>query len=278
MTTLLVSRARADEVLVRFAAEGQRVLSAAHSVSTKEDYDEWGLVRSRWRKLTVTALASVYGQGTDEVREFQKTGEHLVYVAAGWEHDFEGDFRDDERGINVLESLRERLEFANEPSDGGVPALAVAAIAEVDPVIFLVHGSDHGTRAIVARFLEKAGEHDVVILDERASKGRTLIEKFEEHASEANYAVVLLTPDDVGRAATATDLKPRARQNVVFEFGFFCGSIGRERVAVLLSEGVEQPSDIDGLVYIRLDAAGAWQTTLAKELRAAGLDYDASRV
>ncbi|WP_104140049.1 TIR domain-containing protein [Arthrobacter sp. ZGTC131] len=44
--------------------------------------------------------------------------------------------------------------------------------------------------------------------------------------------------------------KPRGRQNVVFEMGFFFGAPGRGHVAVLLDEDVEEPGDIKGLVYV----------------------------
>lgn len=67
---------------------------------------------------------------------------------------------------------------------------------------------------------------------------------------------------------------PRGRQNVIFEMGFFFGSIGRRRVSVLLDPGVERPSDVDGLVYTPLDAAGAWKMSLAKNMEAAGLAID----
>ncbi len=48
--------------------------------------------------------------------------------------------------------------------------------------------------------------------------------------------------------------------------GFFYGLLGRDHVAVLYERGVEKPSDIDGLVYIELDKAGAWKTALLAEL------------
>lgn len=37
------------------------------------------------------------------------------------------------------------------------------------------------------------------------------------------FAVVLLTPDDVGRSVKETDLKGRARQNVILELGYLQG-------------------------------------------------------
>lgn len=140
----------------------------------------------------------------------------------------------------------------------------------VDHQVFIVHGHDHGRLQTVARFLERL-KLTVIILHERPNEGETIIEKLETHGNTA-FAVILLTPDDVGSVATQADkLKPRARQNVVLELGYFLGRLGRRKVAALVSDGVELPSDYSGVVYINLDDQGAWQFHLAKELRAAGL-------
>lgn len=77
---------------------------------------------------------------------------------------------------------------------------------------FVVHGHDEGAREMVARFLEGIG-FEAIILNERANQGRTVIEKIEAHG-DVGFAVVLLSPDDVGSAKNA-DLQPRARQNVL---------------------------------------------------------------
>ncbi len=141
--------------------------------------------------------------------------------------------------------------------------------------VFLVHGRD--TRALheVARFLEKL-DQDVIVLRELPNKGRTIIEKFENFAN-VSFAVVLLTPDDLGGTAPAIgpeEFQPRARQNVIFELGYFIGRLGRNKVCALYAEGVEVPSDYDGVIYTKLDEAGAWRLDLAKELRAAGIAID----
>ena len=143
--------------------------------------------------------------------------------------------------------------------------------------IFVVHGHDHGLRHEVVRVLERATSREVTVLHEQANAGRTLLEKFEAHASSAAYAVVLLTPDDAG-AAVGQPPQPRGRQNVIFELGFFFGRLGRDRVAVLLAPGVEQPSDISGLVYIGVDAAGSWKYQLARELAASDIGVNFERI
>ena len=117
--------------------------------------------------------------------------------------------------------------------------------------VFVVHGHDNEIKQTVARFLEKLGL-EAVILHEKCNKGLTIIEKFEQNADVA-YAVVLMTPDDVGAAkADAKDLNARARQNVVLELGYFMGKLGRKNVAAILRGDIERPSDYDGVVYICL--------------------------
>ena len=141
--------------------------------------------------------------------------------------------------------------------------------------VFIVHGHDTEVRESVARFLEQLGL-EVVILREQPGRGRTIIEKFEDH-SNVDFAVVLLTPDDVGAASGARDnLQPRARQNVILELGYFVGKLKREKVCALYVEGVELPSDMRGVQYI--EYKGEWKSELARELRAAKLDIDMNKV
>jgi predicted nucleotide-binding protein len=95
--------------------------------------------------------------------------------------------------------------------------------------------------------------------------------------SSSGFAVALLTADDEGRARGDEELKLRGRQNVVFEFGFFVGLIGRAHTVLLYEEGVELPSDLEGLVYVPYDSGGAWRMRLAKELKGAGVDVDLNK-
>ena len=134
--------------------------------------------------------------------------------------------------------------------------------------IFIVHGHDGEAKHKVARFIENL-KLTATILDEQPSKGQTIIDKFEEHADEAAFAIVLLTSDDLGAPNdNNNELKSRARQNVILELGYFWHRLGRERVCVLHEEGVELPSDIQGIVYVPFDKAGGWKGTLSRELAA----------
>jgi Predicted nucleotide-binding protein containing TIR-like domain len=64
--------------------------------------------------------------------------------------------------------------------------------------VFIAHGYDEGGRESVARFLDQL-DFDPIIPHEQANQGRIIIEKIEAHG-EVGFAVMLLTPDDVGGA------------------------------------------------------------------------------
>jgi len=144
--------------------------------------------------------------------------------------------------------------------------------------VFIVHGHDEATKEKVARLVEKLGL-EPTILHEQLSKGATIIEKFLDHASKAKFAIILLTPDDVGYPiGDDTAKRPRPRQNVILELGYFVGKIGREKTAVLHKGDVEFPSDILGTAYIPIDDANAWKLALARELKGAGYDIDLNKL
>jgi predicted nucleotide-binding protein len=173
-------------------------------------------------------------------------------------------------GRHALQAAEE--EAARQQTPGGTPM-------PTGQKVFLVHGRDDSVREKVARVLERLGL-DVVILAEQANEGRTLIEKFEQNALDVGFAVVLLTADDVGhyKDEPRPSQANRARQNVILELGYFMAKLGRSRLVAMIAEGVEQPTDILGIAYLKLDPDAAWRLTLAQELRAAGWDVDLNRL
>jgi predicted nucleotide-binding protein len=141
--------------------------------------------------------------------------------------------------------------------------------------IFIVHGHDDLAKVETARFIEQLG-FKPIILHEQASSGLTIIEKIENY-SNVGFGVVLYTPCDIGaKKGNETELKHRARQNVVFEHGYLIGKIGRKNVAALVKGDVETPNDISGVVYISMD--NDWKLDLAKELRNSGYSVDMNKV
>ena len=169
----------------------------------------------------------------------------------------------------IIEIFRERIGLA-----APEPVLPVPALGRK---VFIVHGHDEATKFQVARFLDQI-QLEPIILHEQPNEGRTIIEKFE-HNADVDFAVVLLTPDDVGHAVGEDQqASRRARQNVVFELDFFVSSLTRSRVVALCKGGVEIPSDYHGVLYIEMDDAQGWKTTVAREIKQAGIDVDMNLV
>ena len=178
--------------------------------------------------------------------------------------------REMDSSINSPEEILAQLEIPDEPSENPTRTFG--------DEVFIVHGHDEAAKHAIARFVAKF-DIEPTILDEQVNRGQTIIDKFEEHAGEAGFAIVLLTPDDVGKSKDETDdPKPRARQNVILELGYFLCGLGHERVCVLYKEGVELPSDIHGILYMLMDNSDGWQLKLGQEMQAAGLPVDLNKL
>ena len=230
-------------------------------------------VHVSWKFEVVVALETIFGIESRMVREFGRLIEEIE----------KGPLWDRVEHV-ARKFLIKAIRLAKEKGTNDVEKdVTVSKWAEQPPRIeravtqrkvFIVHGHDELTREKVARFLEKLGLEPIV-LHEQPNQGRTIIEKFTQY-SDVAFALVLLTPDDIGgtKLTSHDQLRSRARQNVIIEFGYFLGKLGRERVCALLGPGVELPSDYNGVLYIELDSVGGWRMKVAKEMKAAGLPID----
>lgn len=138
--------------------------------------------------------------------------------------------------------------------------------------VFIVHGRDHEQALLLQKFL-RGKNIDALIFDDLPDQGRTIIEQLEFIKDYVFYVFAIMTPDDLGCLreeiedykntqyknrtsieGVASDifgmLRTRVRQNVVFEMGFFIGTLGRENICCLAkTDTKERPSDIEGILY-----------------------------
>ncbi|APF35846.1 hypothetical protein BO218_12500 [Microbacterium paludicola] len=144
--------------------------------------------------------------------------------------------------------------------------------SDTKPKIFIVHGHDEAAMLRASQHVYSLTGVYPTSLADQAGGGDTIIEKFERIGGEADYAIVVLTGDDVGQTTAAhheeKEPSPRARQNVILELGYFMGALTRQHV-IVLDAGVERPSDIAGLSYVAY--SGDWKDDLRKELKHRGL-------
>ena len=166
--------------------------------------------------------------------------------------------------IDFLESASDQPEKDTEKT-----VEASAAAERVPNRVFVVHGRNEPARTSVATYLQELGLEPIV-LHEQPNMGRHLLTKFIDEAELVTFATVLMTDDDVGGEEEGS-LRPRARQNVILELGYFLAHLGQPRVCALITPGLETPSDFDGIVYIRMGEDGSWKSELKRELKAAEL-------
>jgi predicted nucleotide-binding protein len=231
----------------------------------------------RWHKYNKDLLPGLFSGKV--LREYNSSGNRFVSGLRNLDNQVAEWTREQKGHVDCLQSIVERLELFTDPQ--ATPSSSAPDSGPRGPYstsIFVVHGHDAHARESVARLLEQLGLH-AIILHEQPNQGRTIIEKFEDHA-DVGFAVVLLTGDDQGgpKDSASSALQARARQNVVFELGYFVGRLGRSRVAALYESGVELPSDISGVVYTPLDSAGMWRVKLCQELKAAGYTIDLNKL
>lgn len=224
----------------------------------------------RWNNVTEQLIIRTFGDPHDNILRFRMVvgGPRFVGMPdEEWQSNYINVLKEKNA---LLEGYVEQLEkFGNDIVDTAIVTGEKIKTANSRKV-FIVHGHDDKVRVELSSLLIDL-KFEPVILHEQANEGLTLIEKFEKH-SDVEYAFILLTPDDVGcQKGNETRLKPRARQNVFFEFGFFAGKIGRERVCCLYTGDVEWPSDLNGFAHIPFKVSvNEVLLDILRELKAAG--------
>ena len=267
---LRIKKSQLEREITEQLAIGQQLLD--RPVQDMDGVDQLRADFSTWDEFNEQLLRSRFSTG--------KVADQYKRVAVGGgrgtaQQELQWSHQGITRQKRKLESIRQQLELYGSEVEEEDVRNSLAGTPQGTKV-FVVHGHDGDVKYQAVEFLEKITGERPVVLHEQPDSGRTIIEKFEDHASEAGFAVVLLTADDVGRARDETTLNPRARQNVVLELGFFIGRLGRGRVVALHEAGVELPSDLSGVLYKPL--AGNWHTALAGELRAAKIEVDLGKL
>lgn len=245
------------------------------SINSEDELDKMCLESENWSKYNEDLLFKLFNNmPVDEYISFTNPPREFLHPLGGDVYPLSEVLDNYKRNmtdsINSLQGICNRLELYDEL----VPTLPQSLGKEV----FIVHGRDDGTKETIARFVEKL-DLKATILHEQPNEGRTIIEKLENCADRAGFAIVLLTPDDVGTLKNNVNgqSEPRARQNVVFELGYFIGKLGREKVCPIFKGKIKKPSDIDGVIYVPMDSED-WKLKLGQEMKNAGFPIDMNKI
>ncbi len=239
----------------------------------KQNYYDWNDYNSELLKQSFNNEYNEYKKEYDGVNSF-----YGMILGGGQQRNDLQEFKD--KLNNKLTNLRQLVAkidlIKSEVPEQSVTDASKGNSIEESKDIFIVHGHNNEVKINVARTLEKLGLNPI-ILHEQANAGKTIIEKFEEH-SNVEFAIIIMTDDDLGKAKKDENLNHRARQNVILEMGYFIGKLGRNRVCPLYTNGVELPSDLYGLLYTEIDSAENWKIKISKELKTAGYDIDINKI
>ena len=266
-TRLMVTRVKAKEVLDGILDRGRQLL--AREVSSGDDDGYYDLVRGlrSWDEASLSALERLF----DDTAWAEEYEDRTRSASPGG--------RDAAESARFLKSqVKDRLAVIEMTVQALAETELSPAIAPPSRGVFVVYGHDREAKALVTLFIERVGL-DPVVFDEQPMGGRSAIEQLEHLAGAVSYTIVVLTPDDFGgSAALPEQARRRARQNVIFELGYFAARLGRGRVCALLRGDVEIPSDYQGVLYIVMDQSDAWRLNVAREMRAAGLAVDTTKL
>lgn len=239
---------------------------------------------NKWLRDTQVAIGHIFPDTPRYLSDFNDIRYHLSYIGGEDSEHLAGFDRGLERARSFIQSMIDEI-GKYWPKDEGAAAQPSRPSGSVDQKtrpagkkVFIVHGRDDAMKESTARTLTALGL-EPLILHEQANKGRTIIEKFTDY-SDVSFAIVLMSPDDTAypTGSSPDKARPRARQNVIMELGFFLAKLGRQRVLPLYRGGrdFEMPSDYAGVVYTPYDDSGHWRFKLVQELKACGFDVDAN--
>lgn len=269
-----IKRDRARELIEKRIIEGKKLISA--NITSDNTFKGFESTYKKWHEYNVDLLQTIFF-GDNVINEYKHaSGDTNMLPNPIFADPFPVKLGNYYETLNAkiikLESILSRLDLFDELSTEKTKVRSNKK-KEITNKVFIVHGHDNELKQTVARTLEKF-KIQVIILHEQASKGKSILNKLDEY-SDVDFAIVLLTPDDVGSSIEQSDkLNPRARQNVIFELGFFLGKLGFDKVIALKRGDIEIPSDYTGIIWIDYDDQNAWILELSKELKAAGFNID----
>ncbi len=156
--------------------------------------------------------------------------------------------------------------------------------------VFIVHGRNEEILMMVVDYIKSIGLKPIVLKHLTTKGVKPILTQISENGN-VKTAIFIYTADDEGRLQIPAggeslimdhgklkkeyQLQPRARQNVVFESGYFLGKLGDTQVLMLVEDQeIEIPSDIGGCLFIEFDQHESWKKSLSDSLKGMGMDVD----
>lgn len=243
---------------------------------------------NEWRGEVNSLLCFAFGDESAQVVDFANVHYWSGFAFSGQpDSDFDDQFRSGLQSARaVLLTIQKEVAtyFPDDCNNSNKSAGSAAdEIRKGGRDVFIVHGHDEILRLEVEKIVRGLGLNPIV-LKNQANEGMTLIQKFEKNSDNVCFVIVLLTADDESTTKKDGRKELHARQNVVFEMGYFfhvfrCADGAHRGLFAILENGVTKPGDVDGLVYQAYSKGDrSWVPSLIKELDAVGVDFDRTKI
>lgn len=241
-----------------------------------------------WRGEVNSLLCFAFGDDSAQVLDFANVRYWSGFAISGQpDYIYDNEFRDGLKSAKAVLMTIQKEVVTFFPADDEcrdvVKGKSESVVKCGGKDVFIVHGHDEILRLEVERVLRGLGLNPIVLKDQ-ANEGMTLIQKFEKNSDGVCFVIVLLTADEESITKKDGKKEKHARQNVVFEMGYFfhtfrCDNGAHRRLFAILENGVTKPGDVDGLVYQPYTKGDrSWILSLIKELDAVGVDFDRAKI
>lgn len=189
--------------------------------------------RNEYLQRVISILIALYGPKAEIVQKYRDAIKNARSISTD---DLIGLFTEFDHLVNSLDSFSIQ-DIINPSSHASLPPSGQN--------VFIIHGHDEVNTLRLRVLLQDHFHLSPVLMKKEAGMSRALLTKFEDVASSCAIAFALMTPDD--QILNGTSQYFQARPNVIFETGWFAGRLGVPRVCILLKDGTEVHSDIDGI-------------------------------
>ena len=228
-----------------------------------------------WRNDSIRFLQKVFGEESHEAHTFENITFFITYITYdifrdGWKEHILNEKYNFKKGLRTaifyLKNFESEILHDVDIEEREQNDLNNSSHKESHKKnILIVHGRNDGVKDKVANFISKLGI-EPIILNEQLNRGRTLLEKLEEY-SDIKAAIIILTNEDTGNYSGDSEYEKKARENLIFEAGYFLGKLGKHNMIVIAEQGVILPSVLEGYTYFTMDMEEKWKEDLAKKLK-----------
>ena len=238
---LRVSRAEAAEKVLERINKGKELLNT--QISTIEEFNDFERVTEKWVGYNKTLFHSLYHKSPLPITHGKKSSRsfYRVNMVISWAREHKEDMVN---WIHDLENIYEQLELYEELPNNTKQTMNKNAVNNERKKYFIGHGGSLEWLKL-KDLLEDTLGLDCVEFNSVSQAGKITSIRLKEMLESCCMALLIMTGED-----EHTDGTLHARENVIHEIGLFQAQLGYERAIILLEDGCERFSNIEGITYI----------------------------